>query len=64
MILHKCDRCGKEMPPERSFTIEIEPPSVFRYCSDLAIYYAGPMHFCEDCMGKINECIDELGRRK
>lgn len=63
-VQYKCDRCGIIMKPEMTFTVEIEPPTVFRYYRDLATYYVGTMHFCSDCMGKIYECIDELGRNE
>ena len=50
------------MTPEESFVVMIEPPRIFRFVSNLITYYTGELHFCDDCMGKINECITELGR--
>jgi len=62
MVKYYCDRCGKGRRKVELFTVTIEPPEVRSYNSSLAIYYDGDLHFCDDCMKKINDCIEELGR--
>ena len=60
MILFKCDRCGKLMKtPLDNFTVTITPPEFRKFG-----YYEGDMHFCADCMDKLQLCIEELGRSK
>ncbi len=52
MIQYKCDRCKRIIQIyEKMFTVKITPPTI-------------ELHFCIDCMDKINECIDELGSAK
>lgn len=63
MIQYICDRCGKKVSKVTSlFTVSITPPEVWNYYDSLITYYDGDLHFCSDCMKKINECIEELGR--
>ena len=59
MIIFRCDRCGKLMRDGvlSMFTIDITPPEI-----RLLKHPAGHMHLCEECMDKIMECIQELGR--
>lgn len=64
MIQYKCDRCGKflKSSPDEYFVITITPPEIWTYFKGPVKYYSGDMHFCTDCMEKISECINELGR--
>ena len=59
MILFKCDRCGKLMKNALTdlFTVDVTPPEI-----RLLKHPSGRVHFCEDCMDKIVECVKELGR--
>ena len=64
MILFKCDRCGKliKTPLDKHiFTVYVTHPesSDEKYYEK---YYDCVRHFCTDCMDKIQECIEELGR--
>lgn len=40
----------------------VTPPKVWAYSDPMAEYYEGDLHFCRDCMEKIDDCIKELGR--
>lgn len=64
MIEYKCDRCGKRISADwrRVFTVEFKPPEIWNYTGKLMEYPAGEYHFCEGCIEKIQECIEELGR--
>lgn len=63
MILYKCNRCGKILKNESEcFVVKFKPPEVWTYFEGPIKYFAGTMHFCQNCMDKLNECIDELGR--
>lgn len=64
MVKYFCDRCGKERGQYELFTVTITPPKIWSYSDPMAEYYEGGLHLCSNCMEKINECIDELGRRK
>lgn len=66
MLKYICDRCGKALlnSPQSVFKVTIEPPEVWDWDDRLVTYTYGEMHFCTDCMKKINECIDELGRHE
>ena len=64
-VQYKCDRCGKIIKSESEcFVVTMEPPKIWTYFEGPVKYYSGDMHFCQNCMGKINECIDELGRKE
>lgn len=67
MIKYFCDRCGVLISDHQAkFTVKIEPPSyytVFDFDPDKN-RYEKPMHLCDVCMGKVIECIDELGRNE
>lgn len=63
MTLYKCNRCGHIVKePLEVFTVNVTPPEIWRWDDPLAKYYCGDLHFCTSCMGKIQECIEELGR--
>ena len=68
MIEYKCDRCGKNISADwrRVFTVEFKPPQIWSYTGKLIglEYPDGEYHFCEECVGKLQECIEELGRSK
>ena len=64
MVKYYCDRCGREREKYELFAVTIILPEVWGFRDDLVQYKCGEFHFCTDCMKKINECIDELGRRK
>ena len=64
MVKYYCDRCGREREKYEMFSVTIIPPEVWPYYESLITYYSGELHFCIDCMKKINECIDELGRKE
>lgn len=65
MIKYICDRCGLTLRDDNvGFTVEIEPPSYYTAFGfdPNKNRYEKPMHLCADCMEKVIECIDELGR--
>ncbi len=64
MVEYRCDRCGKKREKYELFVVTIIPPEVWEFCDYLVQYKCGEFHFCTDCMKKINECIDELGRNE
>lgn len=64
-IKYFCDRCGKEIRKHaQPFTVTVKPPEVWAYSDPMAEYYEGDLLFCSDCMKKIIECIEELGRKE
>lgn len=64
-IKYFCDRCGREGKQyEQLFTVTIASPKVWAYSDPMAEYYEGDLHFCTDCMKKIIDCIEELGRKE
>lgn len=68
MIEYKCDRCGKYISTDwrRVFTVEFKPPEIWNCTAKLIglEYPAGDFHFCEGCVRKLQECIEELGRSR
>ena len=64
MVKYFCDRCGREREKYELFTVTIIPPKVLEYRDGLVQYKWGEFHFCTDCMEKINDCIEELGRNE
>ena len=62
MVKYYCDRCGKTRGRVELFTVTVTPPEVWDYNDSLIMYFDGNLHFCRECMKKINDCIDELGR--
>lgn len=66
MIEYKCDRCGKNISSDwrNIFTVEFKPPQIWNYTSKLIVYPVGEYHFCEECVGKLQECIKEFGKSR
>ena len=63
MIIYKCDRCGKVFDDGRSlFKVDIKHPEVYEVLDYTVKYCYGTLHFCTDCMRKVGECVEELGR--
>ena len=63
MITYKCDRCGRSVTDDATyFTVQIAPPRVWAFEDGMVSYKTGLLHFCTNCMGKIYECMNELGR--
>ena len=66
MIVYKCDRCGKILSTDQHniFAVEVIPPKVWTYFEGPIKYPSGEYHFCANCIEKIMECVDELGRSR